>query len=285
MTVHGHNFPAANTALPYLLSLPDEVNEAHRNMLEGSLRVDIFGVRAGEDIDAPLMAPVRPGIPDLIPGETFIFDVVIRSLKVGHLFTEGTADSNEVWLQVTVEDDQGVIGASGKINPVDGEVDPWAHFVNAYVLDREGFRIDQRNAEDIFTRLYDHQIPPGAADTVHYRLTVPDSVKGPLRLTAKLLYRKFDTTYVRAFQGEAFRGNDLPIVTIAADSVVFEHGASMAPVQQPEVSAWERWNDYGIGLLRKEGRGALRQAEAAFQEVSRFESGRGSVEPRQGLYS
>ena len=273
LTVHGHNFPAANTALPHLLALPDEVNEAHRNMLEGSLRVDIFGVRAGEDIDAPLMAPVRPGIPDLIPGETFIIDVVIRSLKVGHLFTEGTADSNEVWLQVTVEDDQGVIGASGEINPVDGEVDPWAHFVNAYVLDREGFRIDQRNAEDIFTKLYDHQIPPGAADTVHYRLTVPDSVKGPIRLTAKLLYRKFDTTYVRAFQGEAFRGNDLPIVTIATDSVVFVHGASMGrttQVQQPEVSAWERWNDYGIGLLRKQGRGALRQAEAAFQEVSRL---------------
>ena len=61
-------------------------------------------------------------------------------------------------------------------------VDPWAHFVNAFVLDREGRRIDRRNAQDIFVPLYDHQIPPGAAQTVHYALQVPPDVQDPIEI-------------------------------------------------------------------------------------------------------
>ena len=38
------------------------------------------------------------------------------------------------------------------------------------MLDRDGNRIDRRNPQDIFTPLYNHQIPPGAADVVHYAL-------------------------------------------------------------------------------------------------------------------
>jgi tetratricopeptide (TPR) repeat protein len=272
LTIHSHHFPAANTALPHLLGLPEEVNDRHRQMLEGALRVDIFALRQGSDIDAPLIAPLRPQTPALIPGESYVFDVVIRSLRIGHLFTEGTADSNEVWLEVTVEDDLGVIGQSGKIHPDDGEVDPWSHFVNAYVLDRQGNRIDRRNAEDIFTKLYDHQIPPGAADAVHYSLRLPETSVGPVRITASLKYRKFDTTYLRLFQGDEFDGNDLPIITIATDTVTLGGESGVSPVLE-----WERWNDYGIGLLRKGGRGELRQAEAAFKAVSGLNRAEGAL--------
>ena len=44
-----------------------------------------------------------------------------------------------------------------------GPVDEWSHFVNVLMLDRHGKRINRRNPQDIFTPLYDHQIPPGAA--------------------------------------------------------------------------------------------------------------------------
>lgn len=267
LSVHQHNFPAANTALPHLLGLPDAVNEAHREMLEGALRVDIFAVRQGTDIDEPVTAPLRPDVPTLTAGETYIFDVVVRTLKVGHVFTQGTSDSNQVWLDVAVRSDGEVIGLSGEVDPAAGEVDPWAHFVNAYVIDRQGNRIDRRNAEDIFTKLYDHQIPPGAADVVHYRLRLPDRSTA-IEVSASLRYRKFDTTYVRAFQGDGFAGNDLPIVTLATDSIVFPVGVTETANDPPNVPVWERWNDYGIGLLRKPDRGELRQAEAAFRSVA-----------------
>ncbi len=35
-------------------------------------------------------------------------------------------------------------------------------------------------------------------------------------------------------------------------------------------SGWERWNDYGIGLLRQGKKGESRQAEAAFAEVEKL---------------
>ena len=267
LTVHGHHFPAANTALAHLLGFPESVNEAHREFLEGSLRVDIFGIRAGAAIDAPLTAPLRPEVPALVPGDEYVIEVVLRTLTLGHTFTQGTADSNEVWLEVTAMSGDRLIGVSGGRNPDDGAVDPWSHFVNAYVLDRDGNRIDRRNAEDIFTPLYNHQLPPGAASVAHYRLTVPEDADAPLVVTARLHYRKFDTIYMRHFQGEAFTGNTLPITTIADDEVAFPV-AEAEPVSAPDIPVWQRWNDYGIGLLAKPDRGALRQAEAAFLEVA-----------------
>ncbi len=267
LTVHGHHFPAANTALGHLLGFPESVNEAHREFLEGSLRVDIFGIRAGAAIDAPLTAPLRPEIPVLAPGGEYVVEVVLRTLTLGHTFTEGTADSNEVWLEVTATTGDRLVGISGGRDPADGAVDPYSHFVNAYVLDRDGNRIDRRNAEDIFTPLYNHQLPPGAASVAHYRLTVPKHLDAPLVVTARLHYRKFDTTYMRHFQGEAFAGNTLPITTIASDEVVFPVAAT-APQDPPDTPPWQRWNDYGIGLLAKPDRGALRQAEAAFGQVA-----------------
>ena len=274
--IREHQFPAANTALAALLGWPEEVMDAHRAMLEGSLRLDLFAIRAGTDIEGEPIAPLRPEVPVLTPGETYVFDVVLRTLRLGHLFTEGTSDSNEVWLDVTVTSGDEVIGRSGARDS-DGAVDPWSHFVNAYVLDRDGNRIDRRNAEDIFTRLYDHQIPPGAAATAHYRVRIPDTAVAPVKVAVALRYRKFDTTYMRAFQGERFRENDLPIVTIAEDTMVFPIGGAPAASPPPDIPEWERWNDYGIGLLAKPERGALRQAESAFRRVVGLGRAEGNV--------
>ena len=274
LTVHNHQFPSANTAIPSLLDMPSWVNEAHREFMDGVMRVDIFGIKQGGTIDGALTAPIRPGVPALEPGRRYLLETVVRTMKMGHLFTQGTADSNEIWLDVTLAIGEKVIGRSGG-RAADGEVDPWSHFVNAFVLDRLGNRIDRRNAQDIFVALYNHQIPPGAADTVHFAFTVPPDATGSITVRAKLQYRKFDTTYMRFFQGDEFTVNDLPIMTLAQDEVTFPVGPGGATVADDVgIPPWQRWNDYGIGLLRKGDSGAnkgeLRQAEAAFAEVERL---------------
>ncbi len=280
--IHDHQFPSANTAIPHLLDLPAKVNEAHRDFNVGVVRVDLFGVRLGGSVDGELIAPLRPAVPTLEPGKSYLLEAVIRTLKMGHLFTQGTADSNQIWLDVRVTAARGtagrpeVIGRSGGLGQ-HNRVDPWAHFVNAYVLDRDGQRIARRNAEDIFVALYNHQIPPGAADAVHFRLDLPADVRGPVMVEARLQYRKFDTTYLQAFQVDGEAPNDLPIMTLAYDRVQFPTMGvapeSIAPEsianRVPEIAEWQRWNDYGIGLLRKGGKskGQLRQAEVAFARV------------------
>ncbi len=272
LKVHGHQFPSANTAIPHMLRFPEKVNEAHRRFLDGVVRVDLFGLKRGEDVSGQLLAPLRPTVPELVPGETYLIETVIRTLRLGHLLTEGTSDSNELWIDVSVTTNGlELIGRSGGMLS-DGSVDPWSHFINSYVLDRQGRRIDRRNVQDVFVSLWNHQIPPGAADVVHYRLRVPEDVKESITVTVKVLYRKFDTTFYRHLNGAAVR-NDLPVTTLAIDKVTLPvRGTASTPFnRRVETELWERWNDYGIGLLRKgnkgSSRGELRQAEAAFRQV------------------
>lgn len=272
LTIHSHQFPAANTAIQAMAELDPSVNDSQIEFLQGSLRVDIFGLRMGEDITSPLVAPLRPEVPSLQRGTEYLIEVVIRTLRVGHKFTEGTIDSNEIWLALDATSDQDrSIGRSGGLTPNTASVDPWSHFVNAYVIDREGNRIDRRNAEDIFVKLYDNQIGPGSADVVLYRLFIPeDADVSEVTIEVALNYRKFDQNYVALFSEEPGRKNDLPIVTIARDVVTLPIGdrAQDLPTQSQDIAVWERWNDYGIGMLLKPKRVGLRQAELAFTEVA-----------------
>ena len=281
LKIHGHQFPSANTAIPHLLKMPPRVNDAHRKFLEGVMRLDIFGIKKGGRIDGELTAPLRPEVPALEPGATYLVEVIIRTMKMGHIFTQGTADSNEIWMDIDLRSGAKQLGRSGGRRS-DGGVDPWSHFVNAYVLDRKGNRIDRRNAQDIFVPLYSHQIPPGAADVIHYTFKVPEDASGTLTLDARLQYRKFDTIYMQYIYGKEYV-NDLPIVTLAADSLTFPVAGKDAKVDNGSsaIPEWQRWNDYGIGLIRKGSKGAhkgeLRQAEGAFSEVERLKRADGPL--------
>ena len=281
LTVHDHLFPSANTAIPHLVEPdPDRRDasiEAHRDFLRGSVRVDLVALRADGRVDGELIGPIRPEVPALEPGRSYLLQAVLRTMTLGHLFTQGTADSNEVWVEVELLHDGRRIGHSGGLDPERHEVDPWSHFVNVYMLDRHGNRIDRRNAEDIFTPLYNHQIPPGAADVVHYRIDVPEDLSGELELRIRLNYRKFDTTLMAYVKGENFFANDLPISVIDEDVVVFPIGGDGVTVDARDIPEWQRWNDYGIALLRKPERRQLRQAEEIFARVEALGSAHGPL--------
>ncbi|HJZ56232.1 MAG TPA: multiheme c-type cytochrome [Gemmataceae bacterium] len=288
--VHNHRFPAANTGLFELLKLDPRYRDhaegfqktidLHAAYLRGyapdgsdkKVRIDLFGLKPNADLDAGV-TQLRPELPRLVPGKSYVVEVVVRTLGLGHPLTQGTADSNEIWVDFRATAGGKEIARSGALARPDdtGPVDPWSHFINVLMLDRNGNRINRRNPQDIFTPLYDKQIPPGAAAAVHYRLDVPPDVSGPVELTARVRYRKFDYEYMKLVHG----GNEppkLPIVDLCEDAVRLPV-EGVAPNVPPQVSpikpAWQRWNDYGIGNLR-EGSGKLRsfgQAEAAFQKM------------------
>jgi Tfp pilus assembly protein PilF len=264
-----------------LIDAPEAI-EAHRQFLTGCCRVDIFGLKEEGSVDGRLHAPLRPELPTLVPGKTYLLETVIRTLTLGHHLTQGTTDSNELWLDVTVTSGDRVIGRSGGIDEL-GQVDPWSHFVNVFLLDENGRRIDRRNPQDIRVPLYNNQIPPGAGQTVHYELTLPEDVDDHVTIDVRFQYRKFDATYMqfvasRRKAGDApLRGatpgqtyvNALPVVTIASDRVTLPVAGvdKRFPDQSPpDFPAWQRWNDYGIGLLLK-GKAELKQAAEAFTQV------------------
>jgi tetratricopeptide (TPR) repeat protein len=288
LAVHDHFAPGANTALPWWRG-EDEVVERAKKLLIDVTRVDIFGVRKEGTIDGELVAPLGPEYPVLEAGQNYLLETVIRTTKLGHHLTQGTVDSNELWLEMRVTSGDRVVGVNGGMAE-DGQVDPWSHFVNVFMLDRHGNRVAERNAEDIFVPLYNHQIPPGAGQTVHYGLQVPTDITQPLEVTLRLNYRKFDKGYID-FMNRSFKPGDrpfreqgpagetanmLPITIMAEDRVVFDVRTATGELVQakreerktPEL--WQRWNDYGIGMLLA-GKSQLRQAADAFREVAKLD--------------
>ncbi len=280
LSVHDHLFPAANTGLAWLKG-HDDIVARHEKFLVGSSRIDIFGVKENGQIDGKLHAPLRPTLPTLKPGASYLLEAVIRTLKMGHPLSQGTVDSNEIWVDVKVTSNGKVIGRSGGMDEKQ-EVDRWSHFINVFLLDADGNRINRRNPQDIRVPLYNHQVPPGAGQVAHYGITLPQTLDDHVTIEVKLQYRKFDQEYMdfvtrtakpgdqpmRGHQpGKPFN-NPLPVVTIASDTLTLPVEGITKPLaeQKTEIPVWQRWNDYGIGLFL-EGRAELRQAEHAFTEV------------------
>ncbi len=277
--IHSHAFPGANTALATLIESPQfpaYVNQKHRQKLKDAVSVDLFAFRENESSKTTML---RPSLPRLTAGGRYHLDVVLANRRVGHDFTQGTSDSNQVWLELSLYANDVAVAGSGLITP-SRRVPPDAYFVNAYQVDRFGKRIDRRNAEDIYATVYDHQIPPGAADVVQYEFEIPGHLRrgAVIELKVRLLYRKFDTDYLRLLKNDPSLENQLPITEISADSVQFEIGTGVIEsASDHPTPTWRRWNDYGIGLLRKPGGRALSRAEHAFKEVAARQSEHGSV--------
>jgi tetratricopeptide (TPR) repeat protein len=271
--LHDHLFIGANTALATFQGDPDIAAKHARFLSDKKVRVDIFGLRKGGTIEGELLGPIRPDVPTVEPGNKYLVEVVVRTLLIGHPLTQGTVDSNELWVELIARSGDRVIGRSGGIDR-DGKVDPYAHFINVYMLDRDGKRIDRRNAQDIFVPLYNKQIPPGAGQVVHFGLDLPGGETGPITLEAKVNYRKFDRTYMDYVFGKG-KGPTLPVVEMATDRVKLPvaGGQKVTNPPSPIEAVWQRWNDYGIGLLlegaTKGGqKGELKQAEQMFMKVA-----------------
>ena len=341
--LHSHRFPAANTALPFANQDDKQMQAVLGFLKNGIISVDIFAIApetkqasttesvpgelsttfavgeeaessmrpAGTETGGPetfdITAPLNKVQPALRRGDTERVDVVVRTRKVGHFFPAGTVDGFDVWLELKATDDKGqVIFWSGRAeDDGKGPVEKSAHFYRSQSIDEHGNPINKRNAWSARALVYVKLIPPGAADTVHYRLRIPENAGGKIKLEARLNYRKFSWYYTQFSyagnnQGTAnqmapsfddrkvsFDGDmsgvsgtlkyipNLPTVTIASDEVTLPVLAKNAPKAEPkrqlEAKDWERWNDFGIGLFLQ---GDLKGALFAFQTAAEADPAR-----------
>src|SRR5580698_2892152 len=335
--VHSHRFPGANTALPTANEDAEQLTATEDFLKNDILSVDIFGISqepglpqpavssqpelstnfaVGEEAEtritpasevevSPVTAPLDRVQPVVRRGDTVRVDVVVRTKKIGHFFPGGTVDAYDTWLELKATDEKGqTVFWSGMVEDGGkGPVEKGAHFYRSLQLDAHGNRINKRNAWATRAVLYVHLIPPGAADTVHYRLQIPQNAGDKITLHARLCYRKFswwNTQFsfagVPEGAGEvtadyddrkfAFTGSlrgvsamkekipDLPIVAIAEDTAILNVSSHDAPAPQPktvlQAGDWQRWNDYGIGLFLQ---GDLKAARVAFEKATEVESG------------
>jgi Flp pilus assembly protein TadD len=336
--IHSHRFIAANTALPFVNKDQAQLDETEHFLQDHKVSVDIFAVSpetsanqivqasavapmqaettfavgeeaehettgiTGETNVAPVTAPLDRVQGAVVPGETARIDVVVRTLTVGHFFPGGTVDAFDCWLELKATDDNGkALFWSGMVEDHGkGRVDPGAEFYQSLSIDGHGNPINKRNAWAARATVYAHLIPPGAADTVHFRLRVPRDARGHIHLTARLNYRKFswvntNFAFAGAFQATApndvtpayddrrmvFTAStsqvsgkiksvpDAPIVVMSqstAELTILPPGSPLpAPNAVTQKADWHRWNDYGIGLFLQ---GDLKAAEVAFDHTT-----------------
>ena len=341
--VHSHRFPGANTALPFVNRDAEQLQVVQNFLRAGQITLDIFGlVRGAAPVTAaplasaatePMLAStfavgeessafgsvarvLTPPAEVLAPldqvdgavrrGESVRVEVVVRTRGVGHFFPGGTVDAFDVWVELQAHDEHGrPVFHSGSVEQNGkGPVEPGAHFYRSLMLDDHGNPINKRNAWMTRSVAYVRLIPPGAADTIHYRLAVPANCGERITLTARLNYRKFAWwntqwsfagvrdpsdkgfslapghddgrwTFAGSTQdvsGEIKAIPDLPITVMAqarATLRVLAANAALPDVRPvTDVSTRERWNDYGIGLLLQ---GDVKAAETVFLKVTRMD--------------
>ncbi len=339
--VHSHRFPGANTAVPTANEDKDQLLASQRFLQDKQLTVDIFAVSpagnksdktgstalpkqelsttfaVGEEADVslptgaagearPLTAPLGRVDASVRRGDDVVIDVVVRTRKVGHFFPGGTVDAYDVWLELQATDEKGqILYWSGRVSDEGkGPVEPGAHFYKSLQIDEHGNPINKRNAWASRAVVYVKLIPPGAADTVHFLMHVPENSGDRITLHSKLNYRKFEwwnTQFMFAGKQDPVEGNplvtpayddrkvsfdgdmsnlsskvkgipDLPIVVVAEDTKslrVLPHGAKEpAPEIAWSKDDWTRWNDFGIGLFLQ---GDLIGAEQAFTEITKMD--------------
>jgi tetratricopeptide (TPR) repeat protein len=344
--VRSHRFPGANTALPFANRDAVQLRTVQEFLRDGQISVDIFGLIRGdapsdgiegrrpatgeqstastfavgeeslnfgatESILLPPAEVLAPlGLVDAAVrrGESVRLEVVVRTRKVGHFFPGGTVDAFDVWVELEAVDDRGrALFHSGQVSEDGrGPVEPGAHFYRALLLDERGNPINKRNAFAARSVAYVRLIPPGAADTIHYRLRIPADAGDRIRIRAKVNYRKFawwNTQWAYAgvrdpaqgsfglaagyddgrwvFTGETSKVSgqvkaipDIPTTVMAEGEAtlrVVPAGTALPP-DRPHLdrSVRERWNDYGIGLLLQ---GDIKGAEAAFLKVTAIDPG------------
>jgi Flp pilus assembly protein TadD len=339
--VHSHRFPGANTAVPTANEDTEQLEASKKFLQDKQVSVDIFAVSpvarndtlgsqknlpkqelsttfaVGEEAEAtgptgpagearPITAPLGRMDARVRRGDDALVDVVVRTRKVGHFFPGGTIDALEVWLELQATDEKGqTIFWSGKVDDDGkGPVEKGAHFYKSLLIDSHGNPINKRNAWAARATVYVHLIPPGAADTAHFRMHIPENAGEHIQLHAKLNYRKFQWWNTQfAFAGKqkspqtdpnvtpdyddrqvAFTGDlshvsskapgipNLPIITVAEDNKsihVLPHSAAQpAPEIVRNKEDWTRWNDYGIGLFLQ---GDLVGAEQAFLRATEID--------------
>src|SRR5436190_53315 len=223
--VHSHRFPGANTALPTANEDSEQLKITEDFLKDKLLSVDIFALSpergelkaavagqselattfaVGEEAEtkisaegqgevSPVTAPLNRVQSVVRRGDTVRVDVVVRTKKIGHFFPGGTVDAYDTWLELKGTDDKGqTIFWSGMVeDDGKGPVEKGAHFYRSLQVDAHGNRINKRNAWATRAVVYVHLIPPGAADTVHYRVHIPENAGSKITLHARLCYRKF----------------------------------------------------------------------------------------------
>jgi tetratricopeptide (TPR) repeat protein len=231
------------------------------------------------------------------PGKELTIDVIMKNVGVGHRFPGGTLDSQDAWVELSVEDAHGKrLAEAGMDHEASGD-DLSAHRLRALVAGEGGVPFLAREVNHFKAVVANHTILPRDAEAVQFAFTPPETLIEadlPLRITARLRHRSRTLELQRAAcadakttRGKAFRGRTpldpcpaQPVLEVARSEVWIGSGWEKR-AGEPTRPAWKRLLDHAYGLQHAvqerldEARPSLDKALAELEQGgSAFDRGR-----------
>jgi Tfp pilus assembly protein PilF len=274
-----HRWPGANTAIPAFYKWPKQQQVVAEFLKSNQLAVDIFALRAGEN-ESSASTPVAPlgetGVAaEALRGRRVTVDVVVANRNVGHSFPPEQRDIYEAWLEFKATDAAGrVLAHSGAVR-ADGSLEESAHAYRTVPIDNGGQPITKHDIWNTRVGAFDRHIPAGRADVGCFTFDVPADARFPLKLTAKLNYRRFNKDF-NDWVAREFPVKPSPVVEMTESVVTLaaggKKGAAAADLRK-------RWRLYGVALFDQQ---QYESAAAAFERAHAYAE-KGSPEEAASL--
>src|SRR5260370_9380953 len=259
--IASHRFLCANPGIPVLYGYGEQLQRIQEFLQDSLFGIDIFALNRQKAGGEQLIVPIEGQKFTLLPGETITANVVIQNKKIGHSLVPEQRDFYESWVEFLAEDSSGrVLYHSGFLAPK-GFLEPNAHSSTNRLASGSGRRLDLHQVWETKVKTYDNTILPGRSDLVRYKFWIPSDAKGPIKLTAKVNYRRFRKGFTNFIFGEP---REFPVVTMATQNVILNLGQNEAASPEDQQKFMLRWNNYGIALL---GQQQYWLATQAFQKV------------------
>lgn len=260
--IANHRWVGANTLMAKYYGYNQQLDKIIAFLRDDRLNVDIFGIeRNGHAIIAPL-GNTRFTVE---PGDALTVSVVIQNKNIGHSLVPEQRDFYEAWVEFEAKDAAGrVLMHSGSLAP-DGTLDPSAHSFTNRLISVDNKLNDLHQVWDTRIQAYNNTINSGRSQVVRYEFKVPKDAAGPIGMTAKVNYRRFNQHFIDYVFGKHY---DMPVVEMASRTRTLALGVNgTTPPAAGDNPEWMRWNNYGIGLLD-----AQQYAESvrAFERVARL---------------
>lgn len=241
-----HGFIATNSFMPELLKLPHW--REHVRLTEEWLRGETVipeiahlwpeGPVAGLELLAPATAE---------PGSEVELRVLVTNRKAGHHFTTGPLDFVRSWVHLKVLAADGTVLAEwgaldpesryiqdrpGRIHAIGNPRDEGTLVLEALPLDAEGRPLRRHQLWRKAGGMGKRVIFPRHSDSQLYRFRLPpDLPRGPLRVEAVLLYRRYRQEFLElALPGlEEEYGTYQPVIPQAKAERILEVGGTAVP--------------------------------------------------------
>jgi tetratricopeptide (TPR) repeat protein len=259
-----HRWLGANTLLPTYFKYPDQLQKTTAFLQNGVFNVDLFAVQTGKDSE--LVAPLGTKPFTLHAGDPVTVSVVIQNKGIAHSHVPEQRDMYESWVQFTVKAADGTtVMDSGFLKP-NGELDERAHSFTNRLINKEGTLNSLHQVWANRVVAYNNTIQSGRSQIVRYEFRIPETMtSGALTVTAKINYRRFDQHFI---DFGLSKGYVQPVVVMTSRTRVLHIGDNPAETPDPaDNPVWQRWNNYGIGLLDAQQYG---DAVHAFEQVAKL---------------